>query len=103
MLEDGPVLKTWEWTKLPEMGRVILARQLPDHRVAYLDYEGSVSVGRGTVQAVDRGSYRTLARDAHHWMVGLEGQLYRGVLLMTVCDARTQWWSVRFSTATATV
>jgi hypothetical protein len=34
---------------------------LPDHRTAYLDYEGPVSNGRGTVTRWDSGIYRILS------------------------------------------
>lgn len=38
------------------------ATQLPDHRLAYLEYEGAVSRNRGSVQRLVRGSYRC------HWV-----------------------------------
>lgn len=63
MLENRGVLLTWELPKLPpgplpatfeQLG----IRRLPDHRIDYLEYEGPVSNGRGTVQRVDFGEYQ---------------------------------------------
>jgi len=57
MLEAGGVLKTWRLAKPPVELGPILAEPLGDHRIAYLDYEGPVSGGRGTVTRWDAGSY----------------------------------------------
>src|SRR4051794_23553598 len=40
MLEHNGVLRTWALSGLPAAGEPLLAEQLPDHRLAYLDYEG---------------------------------------------------------------
>src|SRR5882724_3306447 len=45
MLECGGVLRTWE---------------MADHRLAYLEYEGEVPGGRGTVSRWDEGRYEIL-------------------------------------------
>jgi hypothetical protein len=37
--------------------------RLPDHRPAYLDYEGPVSDGRGDVRRVERGACRITISD----------------------------------------
>ncbi|GIW90249.1 MAG: hypothetical protein KatS3mg109_0681 [Pirellulaceae bacterium] len=102
MLEAGGVLKTWELIALWEDQKSVTARRLPDHRLDYLEYEGPVSSGRGTVRAVDRGTFETLAHDQHHWLVRLDGGRYKGTLLVTVLDKSRQWWSVRFCAATET-
>lgn len=57
MLESGPVLRTWRLEQPPSSGTFIRATALPDHRLAYLDYEGPVSGGRGTVTRWDAGTY----------------------------------------------
>lgn len=56
-LEDGEVLKTWALPHLPEPRIEILCDALADHRSIYLDYEGPISGGRGTVTRWDRGIY----------------------------------------------
>lgn len=57
MLEAGDVLRTWAIDRALAPGADLPARRLPDHRLAYLDYEGPVSGDRGTVRRVDQGSY----------------------------------------------
>lgn len=60
MLEDGGVLRTWRLLAEPAAGQVVRAEQLADHRLAYLDYEGPVSGGRGSVARWDHGTYEQL-------------------------------------------
>lgn len=59
MLESEGVLRTWRLLAEPEPDVVIGAEPLPDHRLAYLDYEGPVSEERGTVEQWDRGLHQT--------------------------------------------
>ena len=60
MLEEAESLRTWELAAEPAIGLTIAAEQLPDHRLAYLDYEGPISGDRGTVARWDYGSYELL-------------------------------------------
>lgn len=57
MLEDAGVLRTWRLLEEPAAGRTVRAERLADHRLAYLDYEGPVSGGRGNVAQWDHGTY----------------------------------------------
>lgn len=57
MLESGDVLRTWALEAEPRIGEEMAAESLPDHRLAYLDYEGPVSRDRGTVSRWDTGNY----------------------------------------------
>jgi hypothetical protein len=57
MLEVGDVLRTWALVDEPRVGTPISAEALPDHRLAYLDYEGPVSRNRGCVTRWDAGHY----------------------------------------------
>lgn len=88
MLEDGEVLRTWELGSLlflesaASTGSETLApeappqtpRPLPDHRLAYLDYEGPVSENRGTVMRVAMGVHESV-EDTHtnQWTAQLNG------------------------------
>jgi hypothetical protein len=56
-LEKSEVLKTWALPQLPEPGCEIPCEALADHRPIYLDYEGPISGGRGTVARWDHGTY----------------------------------------------
>jgi hypothetical protein len=80
MLEMGPQLRTWRLSAPPAPGVQITAQSLGDHRMAYLDYEGPVSGGRGTVARWDRGVYELLSEDIHHCAVQLHGKRIEGRL-----------------------
>jgi hypothetical protein len=92
MLESGGVLRTWALTELPrisESGWSIDAERLTDHRLAYLEYEGPVSEGRGNVRQVDAGTYETLVEADDHCEVALSGNELRGrITLRQVQDER---------------
>ena len=61
MVEQDGVLKTWRLAEQPQVANAqIRATQLPDHRLAYLDYEGPVSGNRGEVKRIDRGTFDRL-------------------------------------------
>jgi hypothetical protein len=65
MLEASEVLRTWRLAEPPQSGRAVAAEPSFDHRRMYLDYEGPVSGGRGTVTAWDRGTF-----EAEPWPAG---------------------------------
>ncbi len=60
MFEDGDVLRTWAIDVPIAAGVELPARALGDHRRIYLDYEGEISGGRGSVRRFDRGFYEPL-------------------------------------------
>lgn len=67
MLEVAPnaPLRTFRLDQPPEAPAAFFARSMPDHRHAYLSYEGPVSGGRGSVVRVRTGEvldYAELAR-----------------------------------------
>lgn len=101
MFESGDRLRTWA-TDLPLAPNVDLpARRLDDHRLAYLDYEGPISGGRGEVRAVDRGSYAIETWESTTVRVHLEGHQLAGVLELRKVDSvelsRTlDRWTLRF-------
>jgi hypothetical protein len=51
-------LRTWALDQWPlEPAEATTAIPLPDHRLAYLEYEGPISGNRGSVHRVARGTY----------------------------------------------
>ncbi len=79
MLEAGAVLRTWRLTAPPSPGEMIPAEAIGDHRLAYLDYEGPVSGGRGRVVRWDAGTFEWL-QDANGTVtVRLHGGRLHGV------------------------
>ena len=82
MLETGDVLRTWRLAAPPEAGREMAAESLGDHRRAYLDYEGPVSGGRGTVRRWDAGTFQWITDEADQIEIRLEGEHYRGCAIL---------------------
>lgn len=74
MLEMGDVLKTWALPRLPEPGVEMPCESLGDHRPEYLDYEGPVSGGRGSVVRYDRGTYLIVHESESQLAVELSGE-----------------------------
>jgi hypothetical protein len=78
LLEHGASLKTWALPELPKPGVELLCQALPDHRWLYLDYEGPISGGRGSVARVDRGDCQVIAAGDDRWRIDLRGQQFSG-------------------------
>ena len=55
MLEEGEALLTFSFEEFPSPG--MSCKSLFDHRLDYLDYEGEISGGRGSVRRVESGSF----------------------------------------------
>jgi hypothetical protein len=83
MLERDGVLKTWALDALPAAGPEREARHLPDHRTAYLEYEGPVSHNRGWVRRIDEGVYTEIEWADDLVRVRLEGRQLVGEVLLT--------------------
>ena len=91
MLERGESLRTWALQQQPDAPEPQLAEALADHRLAYLEYEGAVSGGRGSVARWDAGSYEpqdeTGGSDPS-FSIRVAGSRMRGeVKLLLVADA----------------
>lgn len=91
MLECGESLRTWALQLQPDSPEPQWAEALADHRLAYLEYEGTVSGGRGSVARWDAGSYdlqdETGVSDLS-FSINVAGARMRGeVKLLLVADA----------------
>ena len=82
MLEAGDVLKTYTVWKFPTLERPVPAIADFDHRLAYLDYEGPVSRGRGEVSRAESGTYEWIAQDQDEVTIEVRGQRLRGTLTL---------------------
>jgi hypothetical protein len=92
MLEVGGILKTWALHDPPRPAADIPGDALPDHRLAYLDYEGPVSGSRGSVERWDRGHYTVERQDDAEWIVQLAGTRLSGRAILRRCaDAASLW------------
>ncbi|HVA50293.1 MAG TPA: DNA polymerase ligase N-terminal domain-containing protein [Pirellulales bacterium] len=96
MLEAADVLQTWALAEEPSADAACLAERLPDHRRAYLDYEGEVSGGRGTVTRWDAGDYLPLPAEGESVVVELHGRRLRGTARLERPAADGQRWRFSF-------
>ena len=88
MIEVAGVLRTWRLSELPR-GKSVAdrpAERLGDHRLAYLDYEGPVSGGRGTVRRIDAGTCVVIRDEPEHFEAIMTGAIICGRL--TIADGR---------------
>ena len=77
MFERDGVLTTWAVECSPGPAPTE-AKQLPDHRLEYLQYEGPIRGGRGTVHRVDQGTYEPVTWTSDRVVVFLEGRQWQG-------------------------
>ncbi len=107
MLEAGDVLQSWRLAQPPELGVVIeatrsafavaqpVATALGDHRAMYLDYEGPVSGGRGTVKRWDAGEFSDDADSVPEARrLSIRGARVQGGILLAKVDGnvwRFEW------------
>lgn len=96
MLERGDGLLTWSLAVQPRAGCVIDARRLAAHRLAYFDYEGEVSGGRGRVSRFDRGDCAYVHYDGELVVADLAGQRLAG--RVTLERVEGDRWRCRFDT-----
>jgi hypothetical protein len=78
MLESGETLRTWAIDAPIVTETTLPARILPDHRLAYLEYEGPISWDRGTVRRLDRGTYEARIWTPKRVVVVLAGERFIG-------------------------
>jgi hypothetical protein len=97
MLEQTGALRTWACERMPATAEEVLADDLADHRLTYLDYEGPVSGNRGSVTRVDAGSYEPLAISPDVVRVRIAGVILRGILTLTRATVGGQRWIVGLS------
>lgn len=113
MFDVSGVLRTWSTPLFAsfDVDLDLECRPLSDHRIAYLDYEGEISGGRGRVERLLRGTYRLTQRDADrmvfdlNWeLAGASGeglatvQIYRSLVETGLRrDDKRGCWRLRFS------
>ena len=97
MLETGAVLLTWKLTGAPKPGVDIPAEKSVDHRLMYLDYEGPISGGRGSVSRWDGGTFETLIEQENRRVIRLQGERLQGIVELV--DHPETGWKFIFSSA----
>ena len=89
MLDIGSVLATWQVTgELLHIGPSgwqvgpvdrLPSQRIADHRKLYLEYEGPISGGRGTVIRHDQGYFTIITQNDNEWIVQLDGTILHGI------------------------
>ncbi len=95
MLERAGTLRTWAVDAPIVAGATLPARSLPDHRLAYLDYEGPIAGDRGEVRRVAAGTYRPVEWAGDRIVLDLDGDQLRGELMLLRTGLGA--WSLRFA------
>ena len=101
MLEWGHALRTWAVASEPGGALEIDAQALPDHRLAYLEYEGPISGDRGSVTQWDAGEYHLESHRDEELKVQLRGRRLCGELALRR-ESESHFWRVSFSAAPST-
>ena len=96
MLEGAAAPRTRALEATPAPGVIVAAEQLPDHRLAYLDYEGPISGDRGSVGRWDAGQFELLAESPLALTIALCGERMRGEATLTRRDAESPAWTLAF-------
>lgn len=91
MLEHGAALRTWRILQSPDTPGSIEAEPLPDHRLAYLDYEGPVSGNRGSVTRWDWGEYKVVENAPERVSIRLTGIRLNGSATLSRGVDGTRW------------
>lgn len=78
--QDGSNLRAWALDEPPAPAVRCRALALPPHRLDYLDYEGPVSGGRGSVRRHDRGACELLVDTPQEVIVRLRGVRFCGTV-----------------------
>lgn len=94
MLENDGVLRTWACEEFPKPGQCVAAEQLPDHRLAYLDYEGPISGDRGEITRVAAGEFEPIAETTDALRVRLASNNLQGMLTLHRSPGEPQRWRV---------
>jgi len=119
MFEAEGVLRTWALAELPPAWQAahqlttgtcgncpalataneVAATELPDHRTAYLDYEGPVSGGRGMVTRIAAGTFDTLSQSPDRWEVRVAGRDLAGQIKLSRAPAGGADWHLTYQSA----
>ncbi|OHB77845.1 MAG: hypothetical protein A2W31_00780 [Planctomycetes bacterium RBG_16_64_10] len=96
MLEQGATLRTWALPQRPDRDGMTMADALPNHRLEYLDYEGPVSHGRGTVTRWDSGTYIQEQGAPAELVLAMAGARLIGRVVLTPIDRDQRRWRFAF-------
>jgi hypothetical protein len=94
MLETAAVLRTWRLESAPRYAQLVDATASFDHRMLYLDYEGPISGGRGTVHRWDAGSFTWQTDTPERIIVIIQGARLHGLAELQHTDGERWTFTV---------
>ncbi len=97
MFEHGNRLITWSIAEWPLVSGEADAMKLPDHRLHYLEYEGAISGGRGTLYRIEAGICELLNSGPNLYAWRIKGVDTFGELTFVEQDPKIHRWSVCWS------
>lgn len=97
MFQTGSVLATWALGEPPDLAEPLICGALPDHRLEYLDYEGPISGGRGSVTRWDRGTCAVESRTDAKIVLVLKGDKLTGRVTLARAPGETDRWRFSYS------
>lgn len=88
MIEQADALATWQLAANPVEGVAmpIAATRIQDHRKQYLQYEGEISDGRGSVTRVAGGTVVVCESSENLWRFELSGTINGDFRLEKIAD-----------------
>lgn len=99
MLEQEGALRTWALAAEPTPDCEIEADELAVHRVAYLQYEGTVSGDRGSVERWDEGQFTVLQESSDLLLLQLNGRRLLGLARLQRRTDDPVHWTFRVADA----
>jgi DNA polymerase Ligase (LigD) len=96
MLETGGVLATWALAQAPDAAAFVAAEPLPDHRLVYLDFEGPISGGRGSVTRWDQGTFEFTRQSPTEVAVLLRGGKLLGRAALERSEKDAKRWTFSY-------
>ena len=96
MIESGEKLRTWRLLAVPAPGQTIAAEAIGDHRTDYLDYEGPVSGGRGSVKRWDAGTFAMNAESDRELRLTLSGDRVQGMVELRQIEGEGGNWRLKW-------
>jgi len=97
MLERGDSLRTWALAEFPALGLTVAAEELLPHRLEYLEFEGEIASGRGSVTRLAAGEYEIQTEDADFLRIALAGRGLAGILELARQLPETSAWTAVLS------
>lgn len=89
LLEGPSSARTWRLLRRPCPDEPIAAEPLPDHRLHYLTYEGTVSGDRGHVHRIAEGFYAPLSLESETEVLAVLGLSFGSRLtFLRITDGR---------------